>query len=205
MEPIAKLLKSKANNGDCNPALRGALRSAIAGRQHPQARVFAAGWAEHNKCLFCLHKLADLGSNASRRVRLRGKTRPQLHRGVIISDDVRQETVPGDASTDLEATRRNKMQHKVEAIAEQVASAPVGNLGHRIWRCQVEWMSKLRSKWASPHDLAVVQQLQHRGSSHVGEGTAGEAVQAYEAGCEGGDLQVDDRAAGRHDRGHGIH
>ena len=54
MEPITKLLKSKANNQDWNPALRGALRSAIAGRQHTQARVFAAEWAEHNKCLFLI-------------------------------------------------------------------------------------------------------------------------------------------------------
>ena len=43
MEPITKLLKSRANSEDWNPALRGALRSAIAGRQYPQARVFAAG------------------------------------------------------------------------------------------------------------------------------------------------------------------
>ena len=36
MEPIAKLLKSKANNEEWNPALRGSLRSAIAGRQYPR-------------------------------------------------------------------------------------------------------------------------------------------------------------------------
>ena len=62
MEPITKLLKSKSNNEDCNPALRGSLRSAIAGRQYPQARVFAAGWSVHNKCLFCLHQLAIDGA-----------------------------------------------------------------------------------------------------------------------------------------------
>ena len=45
MEPIIKLLKSKDNNEEWNPALRGSLRSAIAGRQYPQARVYTAGWA----------------------------------------------------------------------------------------------------------------------------------------------------------------
>ena len=77
MEPITKLLKSKADNEDWNPALRGALRSAIAGRQYPQARVCAAGWAEHNKCLPCLHKLASIGTAPGRRVRINGKTKQQ--------------------------------------------------------------------------------------------------------------------------------
>ena len=45
MEPIAKLLKSIANSEDWNPALRGSLRSAIVGRQYPQARVHVAGWS----------------------------------------------------------------------------------------------------------------------------------------------------------------
>ena len=57
MEPITKLLKSRANNENWNAALRGSFRSVIAWRQYPQARVFAAGWAVHNKCLLCLHKL----------------------------------------------------------------------------------------------------------------------------------------------------
>ena len=107
MEPITKLLKSKANNEDWNPALRGSLRSAIAGRQYPQARVFAAGWATHSKCLFCLHKLASLGATTIRRTRIYGKTKQE------------------------EPTRQDKVRNKVEATAEQIASAPVGSLGHR--------------------------------------------------------------------------
>ena len=66
------------------------------------------------------------------------------------------------------------MQHKVEATAEQVAAPTVGNLGHRIWRCQAEWMSKLRSKWASPLDLAVVQQCSVEGHPLWGKGSATE-------------------------------
>ena len=139
MEPITKLLKSKANNEDWNPALRGSLRSAMAGRQYPQARVFAAGWAVHNKCLFCLHKLANLGSKASRRTRITGKTRQQ------------------------EATRVDKVRHKVEATTEQIAAAPVGSLGHRIWKRQSEWMSKLRNKWANPKDVTTTMQCNTEG------------------------------------------
>lgn len=139
MEPITKLLKSKANNEDWNPALRGSLRSVIAGRQYPQARVFAAGWAVHNKCLFCLHKLVSLGSRTTRRTRINGKTRQH------------------------EATRTDKAKHKVEATAEQIAEAPVGSLGHRIWKCQAGWMSKQRNKWAAPRDLEMTSQCNTEG------------------------------------------
>ena len=133
MEPITKLLKSKANNEDWNPVLMGSLRSAIAGRQYPQARVFAAGWADHNKRLFCLHKIAGAGVATARRTRIQGKTSQE------------------------EVTRRSKVRHKVEATAEQIAQAPVGNLVHRIWKCPSEWMSKLRSKWAQPGSVATSQ------------------------------------------------
>ena len=93
MEPITKLLKSKANDEEWNPALRGSLRSAIAGRQYPQARVFAAGWAEHNKCLFCLHNVTGASATAARRTRINGKTKQE------------------------EVTKRSKVRHKVEATA----------------------------------------------------------------------------------------
>ena len=119
MEPITKLLKSKANNGEWNPALRGSLRSAIAGRQYPQARVFAAGWAAHSKRLF----VCTNWQNLDRTLR--------VGRGSM--DENRQQ----------EATRQDKVRHKVEATAEQVAQAPVGSLGHRIWKCQSEWMTLL--------------------------------------------------------------
>ena len=108
MEPIVKLLRSKANNEDWKPALRGSLRSAMAGRQYPQARVFAAGWAKHNKCLFCLHNLATGGSRANRRTRITGNTKQK------------------------ETTRVNRTRHKVEPTAGQIAAAPVGSSGHRI-------------------------------------------------------------------------
>ena len=134
MEPITKLLKSKSNNEDWNPALRGSLRSAIAGRQYPQARVFAAGWADHGKCLFCLHKLASVGARTARRTRINGKTKQ------------------------LEASVRNKARYKVEATTEMITEAPVGSLGHRIWKCQSDWMTTQRKKWAPDRDVATVEQ-----------------------------------------------
>ena len=114
MEPINKLLTSKVNNEDWKPSSRGSLRSAIAGRQYPQARVYAAGWADHSKCLFCLHKIAGAGSTTMRRTRIQGKTSQE------------------------EVTRRSKARHTVEATAEQIAQAPFGNLVHRIWKCPSE-------------------------------------------------------------------
>ena len=49
----------------------------------------------------------------------------------------------------------DKVRYKVEATAEQIKETPVGNLGHRIWRCTSEHMSKLRERWASPSDLVT--------------------------------------------------
>ena len=139
MEPITKLLKSKANDEEWNPALRGSLRSAIAGRQYPQARVFAAGWAEHNKRLFCLHSVAGASATTARRTRINGKTKQE------------------------EVTKRSKVRHKVEATAEQIGQAPVGNLIHRIWKCPVPWMSKQWSKRAPVEGAATATQCSVEG------------------------------------------
>ena len=139
MEPITKLLKSKDNNEKWNPALRSSLKSAIAGRQYPQARAFAAGWTTHNKCLFCLHQLTDLGPITGRRAGGRRKTRQ--------SDQKKQD----------------KIRYKVEATAEQIAEAPICNLGHRIWRCQAEYMAGLGERWAAPADLIITQQCDVEG------------------------------------------
>ena len=174
MEPITKLLKSKANNEDWNPALRGSLRSAIAGRQYPQARVFAAGWATHSKCLFCLQKLLSLGANTTRRTRIHGKKKQK------------------------EATRQDKARHKAEATAEQITAAPVSSLGHRIWQCQFDWMSKLRSKWAPPEDVATSRQCKVEGHPAWERALVTQASQAEEIRGERSILQVGDRTR----RGH---
>ena len=55
MEPVWQLLRSKQNDDQRNPLLRGCLRSALANRQYPQCRVRAAGWSLHDRCLFCLN------------------------------------------------------------------------------------------------------------------------------------------------------
>lgn len=53
MRPIWKLLNSRERSLSWNPELRGALRSAIAGRQWPQVRCFRVGNTTHSKCLAC--------------------------------------------------------------------------------------------------------------------------------------------------------
>ena len=67
MEPIWQLLKSRQNDENWNPLLRGSLRSALANRQYPQCRVKAAGWSSHDRCLFCLNASIEsaLGAEAS--------------------------------------------------------------------------------------------------------------------------------------------
>ena len=59
MELVWKLLRTKANTDNWTKQFQGGLRSAIAGRQYPQARVRTCGWAEHDRCLVCLSKLVD--------------------------------------------------------------------------------------------------------------------------------------------------
>ena len=60
MALVWKLLKSKQNDEEWSPACRGALRSALAGRQYPQTRVFAAGWSEHNRCILCFYDIVQV-------------------------------------------------------------------------------------------------------------------------------------------------
>ena len=139
MGPIWQLLKSRQNDENWNPSLRGGLRSVLANRQYPQVRAFAAGWATHNKCFFCFHQLADLGARTVRRTSSKGKTRQN------------------------DQAKQDKIRYKVEATAEQIAEAPVGNLGHRIWKCQAEYMVKLRERWAAPADLATTMQCDTEG------------------------------------------
>ena len=64
MEPIHSLLKSRRNDTEWNPVLRGCLRSVLAKRQYPQVRVKAAGWADHDRCLFCLHDIVKAEATA---------------------------------------------------------------------------------------------------------------------------------------------
>ena len=202
------------------------LKSAIAGRQYPQARAYAAGWATHNKCLSCLHNLTELGARTGRRtrsantevtptamhvnggpvdanimppdaedsssvsMRLRAEDniapddgadlpagdgaardeQPELQgRGIPTGTPVvRVVPKPRNESTVLEdsvqrPTKQDKVRFKVEASDEQIAAAPVGNLGHRIWTCKSEYMQKLRNKWAAPEDVAILSSCEVEG------------------------------------------
>ena len=158
MEPITKLLKSTENTETWNPALRGSLKSAIAGRQYPQSRVYAAGWAAHNKCIFCLHHLVGLGASTTRRTRIRGKTKPDEHK------------------------KLDKTRYKVEATDEQIKEAPIGNLGHRIWRCTAEHMTRLRERWAPPSDRITTSRCEALPPC-LGKSFAAQTDQADEGSC----------------------
>lgn len=86
------------------------------------------------------------------------------------------------------------MRHKVEATAEQVTQAPVSSLGHRIWRCHAEWMTKLRNTWAAPGDLMTTSQCNVEGHPAWEKGTAAQGKQAGEECCERSLLQLCRRA-----------
>ena len=77
MTGIWSLLRSKEQSGKWNHQFKGALKSALAGRQYTQARCYAAGFATHKACLVCLYHLLpqtwnggmdDLGASATRDV-----------------------------------------------------------------------------------------------------------------------------------------
>ena len=55
IDPIFKLLNSKARSDEWNPTLAANLRSVLVNRQYTQLRCFLAGWVKHPKCIFCLH------------------------------------------------------------------------------------------------------------------------------------------------------
>ena len=60
MQPIWSLLKSKQNDEEWNPTLRGYLKSCNAGRQWPQARLKTANLSTHKACAFCLHDKIEM-------------------------------------------------------------------------------------------------------------------------------------------------
>ena len=176
MEPITKLLKSKANNEEWNPALRGSLRSAIAGRQYPQARVYAAGWSDHSKCLFCLQRLAGAGTATARRLRISGKTKQE------------------------EVARRSKVGHKVVATVEQIAQAPVGNLMHRLWKCPFVWDERPQGQVGTTRQCDDHPALQCRRAPSLGESPDAETVEAHES-CGPRSIVYMDGGAGRRHAG----
>ena len=57
MTGIWSLLRSKEQSGRWNYQFKGALKSALAGRQFTQSRCYAVGFATHKACLVCLHHL----------------------------------------------------------------------------------------------------------------------------------------------------
>lgn len=111
MEPIWQLLNSKRHDKDWNPSLRGALRSVIINRQWPQARVHAAGWSKHDRCLFCLN--------------------------ATVEKDLQPQEL--DEKKAQEKKLGKMAMHKAGitelASEQQIQCTPCGTLAHRIWAC----------------------------------------------------------------------
>ena len=60
MQPIWSLLTSRQNNDECMPNLRVYLKSCLAGRQWPRARLETASLSSHSACAFCLHDKIEM-------------------------------------------------------------------------------------------------------------------------------------------------
>ena len=104
------------------PKLKGVLMSVVSARQFTQARVFAAGWSDHNRCLACLQRIA-LSEESEGERELRIKREEQSRKTGIF---------------------------RVQATEQQLAKAPVGNDFHRVWACPTSKPSRILH--ASPQD-----------------------------------------------------
>jgi len=140
MEPIWKLIKSKAEGDEWNHHHRGGLKSAIANRQFPQVRMHACGFASHDKCLVCLNKLVE------------------AERG--------GDTLGGDGHVDRGQEAKRSVKDTVEASEDQLRRAPKGDLTHRIWRG--DCLKPLRQQRATEEDCRC-EDGEHRGACGVGQ------------------------------------
>ena len=124
MEPIWKLLRSQDNTAAWSPGMRGALRSAIANRQWPQARCFQAGFASHPKCLFCVHgAINDTVRDASLKPAL------QMDSSALAASEARQPAARPVVEPFLPTQC-------------QIDGAPAGTSFHWIWKCPRLEMSR---------------------------------------------------------------
>ena len=158
MTPVWKLLKSKQNDEERNPTCRGALRSALAGRQYPQVRVFVAGWSEHNRCVLCLNNLvqADLTRGVSESCSSNPRARAWCGYDAIAPTASTGFVLPREV--ELARTKDNEQHHKSEpviATADQISRAPIGSNNHRIWKCQAGPMKEARAKWTRADDRTM--------------------------------------------------
>lgn len=124
MEPVWRVLNDKSSKRSLTAQQNGSLKSALAGRQHPQAIVKSSGRSHHDKCIFCLHKIVE-GENPYR-------------------------------GTEARTARVN-----VEASDEQLATAPTGDLNHRLWAG--DCLGLLRKENAHVDDLQVIRHCNVKG------------------------------------------
>ncbi len=158
LEPIAKLLRSRSNDGVWNRETRAGLRSALVGRQWPQARLFSAALSVHNRCCFCLHRLLiSLGLSADQAAFVNGllarvtNSRRLYHRDAFDSQEA--VTLLVDRFGD-DLVRQLIDPHVVECALRQ---APVGTSQHRIWQCPT--LEPQRTLHAPAQFLALVRSV----------------------------------------------
>ena len=120
---------------------KGALKSAVAGRQYTQSRCHTAGFAKHDKCLVCVYNL------------------------------VMQEMLAKDRRGTVMETRLPKaMRDEMMAIATDAPDSilqrcPLGNLHHRAWVCRHS--NAQRGKGVSDHIVAAA--LVVKGNDPLGD------------------------------------
>ena len=147
MTGIWSLLRSKEQSGRWNHHFKGALKSAIAGRQYTQSRCYAAGFATHKACLVCLHHLTAERCTGNGSAILPGPE-PEAKYGK------RKRRAKFDDSH-LTATPPDDI----------LARCPIGNNHHRAWTCP--HTEDQRSRGVGDHIVAAA--LKMNGNDPLGD------------------------------------
>ena len=132
MQPIWSLLHSRQNDSEWNPNLRGYLKSCIAGRQWPQARLKAANLSSHSACAFCLHDKIEM-------IRVSAAAGKEGHDWFI--DLAKQARTTADATQGMSQKKKTMLVRNAEARMieepqqQMLTGVPTGNLMHRNWKC----------------------------------------------------------------------
>ena len=130
MEPVWRLLAMK-DTDDWNGNHKGCLRSVLAGRQYPQVRVMAAGWAKHNRCLACLSKMVDEAKGGHDDDTM-GKR--SVRHEVEATDDIMARAPIGDLNHRAWSGECLKEMRKRHADPEDVRITETCNIaGHPAW------------------------------------------------------------------------
>jgi len=134
MTGIWSLLRSREQSSRWNYQFRGALKSALAGRQYTQSRCFAAGFATHKACLVCLHHLMGKKGEPEAKTNMTAAGK-KMRSGKF--DDSHLTAIPPD----------DVLEH-----------CPVGNMHHRAWTCPHS--DAQRNRGVGDHIVAAALRMQ---------------------------------------------